>query len=190
MKLGLRICSAAWLCSASVLTHAASDLAQTAEVHVTGTLLESPCYLDPASTYQTLSLGDLTTARLVRLGDQGKPVALHFKLRGCIRSNGGRQNDQQGTFIWSAIEPVATLAFTAVTDADTPELIRVIGAEGIGLRLLDVQGNDVRLGNTAPPWFVSPGDNQLTYYIRPERTAAPLQPGAFRASVNVNLAYD
>ena len=192
MMPGSRSCLAALLCSASVstLSHAAGSPAQTAEFQVIGTLLESACYLDPSSTYQTLSLGDLSTARLVRIGDQGTPVALHLKLQGCVRSDGGRRDEQQGTLVWSAIEPVAALAFNAVADADTPELIKVVGAEGFGLRLLDVQGNDVRLGRTAPAWFVSPGDSQLTYYIRPERTAAPLRAGAFRASLNVNLAYD
>lgn len=187
-----RSCLAALFCSASVSTwsHAADTLAQTAEFQVTGTLLESACYLDPSSAYQTLALGDLSTARLTRMGDQGTPVALHLKLQGCVRSEGGRRDDQRGTLVWSAIEPVATLAFNAVADADTPDLIKVVGAEGFGLRVLDVQGNDVRLGRTAPAWFVSPGDSQLTYYIRPERTVAPLRPGAFRASLNVNLAYD
>lgn len=190
MKPGLRSCLAALLCSTSVVSYAVDNLAQSAEFQVTGTLLESACYLDPSSAYQTLSLGDLSTARLLRLGDQGTPVALHLKLQGCVRSDGGRHDDRQGTLIWSAIEPVAVLTFKADTDADTPELIKVVGAEGFGLRLLDVQGNDVHLGRTAPAWFVSPGDSQLTYYIRPERTAAPLRPGAFRASLNVNLTYD
>lgn len=190
MKSGLRICLAVLLGSASVLTHADDSLAQTAEFQVSGTLLESACFLDPSSAYQALSMGDLSTAHLPHVGDQGAPVALHLKLQGCVRSNGGRQDEQQGTLAWSAIEPVATLVFKAVADADTPELIRVIGAEGFGLRLFDVQGNDVRLSRPAPAWFVSPGDSQLTYYIRPERTAAPLRPGTFRASLNVNLAYD
>jgi len=187
-----RYCLTALLCSAGVstLSHAAGNPAQTAEFQVTGTLLESACYLDPSSAYQTLVLGDLSTARLLHVGDQGTPVALHLKLQGCVRSDGGRRDEQQGTLVWSAIEPVAELVFIAVADADTPGLIKVAGAEGFGLRLLDVQGNDVRLGRTAPAWFVSPGDSQLTYYIRPERTAAPLRPGAFRASLNVNLAYD
>lgn len=192
MMPGTRSYLAALLCSASVSTfsHAAGNPAQTAELQVTGTLLESACYLDPSSTYQTLPLGELSTTHLRRVGDQGTPVALHLKLQGCVRSSGGRRDEQQGTLVWSAIEPVAELTFNAVADADTPELIKVVGAEGFGLRLLDVQGNDARLGRTAPAWFVSPGDSQLTYYIRPERTAAPLRPGAFRASLNVNLAYD
>ncbi|MGY1449358.1 fimbrial protein [Pseudomonas chlororaphis] len=189
MKPRLCVSLAALLYCASVTTHAASP-ARSAEFQVTGTLLESACYLDPSSAYQSLSLGELSTTRLSHMGDQGTPVALHLKLQGCVRSDGGRHDEQQGALVWSAIEPVAAVTFKAVADTDTPGLIKVIGAEGFGLRLLDVQGNDVRLGRTAPAWFVSPGDSQLTYYIRPERTTAPLRPGAFRASLNVNLAYD
>ena len=192
MMPGTRSCFVALLCSASVptLSHAADDLTRTAEFQVSGTLLESACFLDPASAYQHLSLGDLSTTRFARLGDQGTPVALHLKLQGCVRSNGGRRESQLGTLVWSAIEPVVELTFNGVTDADTPELIKVVGAGGFGLRLLDIQGNDVRLGSTASAWFVSPGDSQLTYYIRPERTAAPLRPGTFHASLNLRLAYD
>ncbi|MBP5100589.1 hypothetical protein CLA18_18085 [Pseudomonas protegens] len=85
---------------------------------------------------------------------------------------------------------MATLTFSAVSDPDTPGLIKVVGASGLGLRVQDIQGRNLHLGQTAPVWFVTPGDSQLTYYIRPERTAAVLRPGAFRASLNVSLAYD
>ncbi|MGO0705722.1 fimbrial protein [Pseudomonas sp. B16120] len=190
MKFAIRSCLGVLLCGASILAQAADGLAQTAEIQVTGTLLESACYLDPVSAYQTLQMGDLSTVRMARIGDQGAPLALQLKLQGCMRSEGGRRDQAHGVLVWSAIEPVATLTFSAVADADSPELIKVSGAEGFGLRLLDVQGNDVHLGREAPAWFVSPGDNHLTYYIRPQRTAAPLRPGSFHASLNVNLAYD
>jgi fimbrial protein len=189
MKIGCRSALAVLLCGPSLTTCAATTV-QSAEVEVTGSLLESACYLDPSSAYQHLSLGELSTTRLSHMGDQGTPVALHLKLQGCVRSDGGRHDEQQGSLVWSSIEPVAAVTFQAVADADTPTLIKVVGAQGFGLRLLDVQGNDVRLGSSAPAWFISPGDSQLTYYIRPERTAAPLRPGAFRASLKVNLAYD
>lgn len=189
---GIRGCLAALLCCANVstLALAAGNDGQTAEFQVIGSLLESACYLDVSSSHQTLDLGNLSTARLVQMGDQGSPVTLQLKLQGCVRSEGGRRDERLGTWVWSASEPVATLAFSAVSDPETPELIKVEGASGFGLRVQDVDGHDLYLGQTAPVWFVTPGDSQLTYYIRPERTAAPLKPGAFRASLNVNLTYD
>lgn len=188
----IRSCLAASFCCAnfSIPALAAGNDVQTAEFQVVGTLLESACYLDTSSRHQALDLGDLNTANFTRIGDQGKPVTLQLKLRGCVRSEGGRRDERLGTLLWSASEPVATLSFSAVTDPDTPELIKVTGAGGFGLRMQDVQGHNLVLGRTAPVWFVSPGESQLTYYIRPERTAAPLRLGVFRASLNVNLSYD
>lgn len=168
----------------------AEPLAQSAEFQVTGTLLESACYLDLSSAYQNLSIGEVSTAQLSRVGDQGKAVPLHLKLRGCVRTSGARNDERLGSLAWSTVEPLASLTFRAASDNHTPGLIKVIGAEGFGLRLFDVQGHSVRLGHSAPPWFISPGGNQLTYYIRPERTATPLKPGVFRASLNVSLVYD
>lgn len=189
---GTRGCLAALLCctSASPLALAAGNEVQTAELQVIGSLHESACYLGTSSGHQTLDLGDLSTANLAQIGDQGRPVTLQLKLQGCVRSEGGRRDERLGTLLWSASEPVATLAFSAVSDPDAPELIKVAGAAGFGLRVQDVSGHNLDLGQTAPLWFVSPGDSQLTYYIRPERTAAALRPGAFRASLNVNLTYD
>lgn len=191
MKPRIRGCVAVLFCCVGVSNYSqATDPTQNmAEFQVTGTLLESACYLDPSSAYQELVLGEQTTARLSELG-QGTPMALQLKLQGCVRVNGGRRDENDGNLVWSAIEPVATLTFNAVSDADNPELIKVVGADGFGLRLLDAHGHDVRLGRSASAWFVSPGSSQLTYFILPERTVAPLRPGSFRATLNVSLAYD
>lgn len=192
MKLTISSCLTLVLLGAgsAALSSAADRTDISAFFQVTGSLLESACYLDPASTYQQLDLGELNTASLGKPGDQGKPMALQLRLQGCVRVNGGHQDAQSGALVWSSVEPVLGVSFRAVNDADTPELVKVVGASGFGLRLTDVHGHDVRLGRQAPAWFLTPGDNQLTYYVRPERTAAPLMPGPFRASVNVNLAYD
>lgn len=176
--------------SSTTLIRASDSSDQTAFFQVTGSLLESACYLDPGSTYQELALGELNTASLGRPGDQGAPIALELKLRGCVRIDGGRQDAQTGSLLWNSVEPLVSLTFRAVVDPDSPDLVNVIGAGGFGLRLTDVQGADVRLGRMAPAWFLTPGDNQIIYYIRPERTTASLRPGHFRASLNVNLNYD
>lgn len=127
MKPRLRVPLTALLCRASVTTHTASP-ARSAERQVTGTLLESASYLEPSSACQRLSLDELSAARLSHMGDQGAPVAL--KLQDCMRSDGGRYDEQQGALVWSAIEPVVAVIFKAVGNADTPGLIKVFGAEG------------------------------------------------------------
>lgn len=190
----LRAC-AALLCSAPIFAahaQAADGLGEdgTALILISGSLVESACQLAMSSTLQAIDLGELTSAQLQRAGDQGSAVALQLELQGCIRSEGGRQDSQLGTLTWSASEPVLSVTFRAVADSDTPALVKVQGAEGFGLRLTDALHRDVQLGRSAPPWFVAPGSNVLTYYIKPERTAAPLRPGNFQASLNIHLAYD
>lgn len=163
---------------------------RTAILQVSGALLESACHLDVGSAYQEVWLGELSTARLSRPGDQGAPVAVTLKLRDCVRTQGGRREAQGAALVWSAIEPVASLRFSAVADPDSPQLVKVQGAGGFGLRLSDALRRPLALGRSGHTWFVSPGSNQLTYYIIPERTPAPLLPGHFRANLNLRMSYD
>lgn len=161
-----------------------------AQFHVVGSLLESACHLDMSSSYQEVSLGEIHTADLPRPGDQGVPVAVQLKLRGCVRTQGGRRDAHGGALAWSEAEPVVGVTFRAQADPDTPELVGVRGASGFGLRLSDARHRRIALGARTRAWFVAPGDAVLTYYVTPERTAAPLQPGRFQAYINLFLTYD
>lgn len=201
MKRNLRICSGgqgrvltllallALPCAEPAWAQSASD-DQTAILQVSGALLESACQLDMGSAYQEVGLGELSTAHLARPGDQGTAVALTLKLRDCVRNRGGRHEAQGGTLVWSAIEPVMGLRFSAMSDPDNPQLVKVQGAGGFGLRLTDAEQRPIALERAGHTWLVSPGNNLLTYYIIPERTAAPLSPGHFRANLNFHLSYD
>lgn len=190
-----RLC-AILLCGASTLSgaaHAAEFSSAddfNAIFHVTGSLLESACHLDMSSAYQEVRLGEIATANLVRPGDQGTPVAVQLTLRGCIRTRGGRREANGGEMAWSDVEPVVGITFRADADPDTPELVGVRGARGFGLRLTDSQHHPIALDVHSHAWFVAPGDAILTYYVTPERTSAPLQPGIFHAYINLFLTYD
>ncbi|WP_368045634.1 fimbrial protein, partial [Escherichia coli] len=61
---------------------------------------------------------------------------------------------------------------------------------GLALRLLDDAGQDIRLGSRGQPLLLTPGQNSLIYTVRPERTAAMLNPGAYTATVDFRLSYD
>jgi len=68
--------------------------------------------------------------------------------------------------------------------------VKAQGVSGLGLRLLDAQGRDVRLGGRGAPLWLTPGSNVLGYRVMPERTVAPLRAGSYRAVVDFHLDYE
>ncbi|NIC27711.1 fimbrial protein [Serratia plymuthica] len=159
-------------------------------LRVQGALTESACRLDMTSAWQEIDLGEVGSGRLRKTGDQGTSVAVRLKLQDCLPGPSRSLDTRTGNRLWSADQPAVTVSFNAPADADNPQLVKVQGAGGLGLRLTDVRGRDVRLGSRGAPLLLTPGQNELTYHITPERTRAPLQAGAYWAQMNFGLSYD
>ena len=158
-------------------------------VYVRGTLTESACRLEMASTSQTVDMGTINTGQLQRDG-QGTPVALHLQLRDCLHTSSASRDPWLSNRIWNPSQPSVALSFLGVTASDAPTLLKVNGAEGFALRISDEQGQDVRIGSWGRPLQLTPGDNGLTWYITPQRTSQPLRVGSFSAQMNFWLNYD
>lgn len=158
-------------------------------LRVTGALTESPCHLEMSSADQAVSLGNVDTARLHRVGDRGTPVVVRLHLKDCLR-NAASHRDLQGNLVWSANQPAVSLTFTGTQDTWNPQLFLARGVSGMGIRLTDVSHRNVIPGLPGRPQLMTPGNNVLTYYIVPERTGAPLQAGAYLAQVNFRLNYE
>jgi type 1 fimbria pilin len=159
-------------------------------LHVQGALTESACRLDMTSAWQEVSLGEIGTGRLQSLGARGNPVQVQLKLRDCVASLSRNPDARSGNQYWSQGQPSVAVGFTAPADAGNPELIKVNGASGIGLRLTDSANRAVILGARNTPIFVTPRQDQLTYNIALERTAAPLVAGRFWSQISFRLNYD
>lgn len=159
-------------------------------LYVTGALTESACRLEMASAYQDVWLGETGTARLETLGAQGVPVAVELRLKDCLRAPASQRDVRSGSLTWSDNQPAVTVRFRAVSDTDNPQLVKAQGVSGMGLRLTDPAGRDVRLGSRGEPLFLTPGQNSLVYTVTPERTGAPLDVGAYHATVDFQLNYD
>ncbi len=159
-------------------------------LQVRGALTESACRLEMASAWQDISLGEIGTGRLQNVGDRGTPVAFELLLRDCLRSPAGSRDSRTGALTWANDQPAVTVTFRAVQDADNPQLVKAKGVAGLGLRLTDSRGQDVRLGSRGEPLLLTPGQNALSYSVAPERTAAYLVAGAYRATVDFSLSYD
>lgn len=159
-------------------------------LYVHGALTESACRLDMDSARQDIWLGETGTARLEALGAQGTPVAFELRLKDCLRTPASQRDSRTGALVWANDQPAVSVSFRAPADMDNPQLVKAQGVSGLGLRLLDSRGQDVRLGSRGEPLFLTPGQSSLTYTVTPERTAAPLVAGAYRAAVDFQLNYD
>ncbi|WP_422527498.1 fimbrial protein [Serratia fonticola] len=158
-------------------------------LRVSGALTESACRLEMTSADQSVDLGEVGTGRLLRTGDRGTAVAVTLRLQDCLRS-AANNRDRQGNLTWSPNQPAVSLTFTGVQDENNPQLFMARGVGGMGLRLTDAARHDVVPGLSGQPQLLTPGNNELTYYIVPERTGAPLQAGAYLAHVNFRLSYE
>ncbi|MBH3276405.1 fimbrial protein [Serratia marcescens] len=159
-------------------------------LQVRGALTESACRLEMESAWQDISLGEIGTGRLQNVGDRGTPVVFELRLQDCLRSPAGNRDAHTGALSWAANQPAVTVTFRAVQDADNPQLVKAQGVTGLGLRLEDGRGQDVRLGSRGEPLLLTPGQNALSYTVAPERTKAALVAGSYRATLDFSLSYD
>lgn len=86
--------------------------------------------------------------------------------------------------------PSMKIRFLAPIDTQDPRLAAVIGVQGIGLQLSDAARSPINLGEYSTPQLVSPGQNQLTYYVTPVRTSAQLNAGAYQALIRFQVSYE
>lgn len=159
-------------------------------LHIRGALTESACRLEMDSARQDLWLGEVATGRLAQPGDRGTPVAFELRLRDCLHGPAASRDERTGSLSWARDQLAVRVAFNAPADADDPQLVKAQGVSGLGLRLLDARGRDVRLGSQGGVLWLTPGSNVLSYSVIPERTVAPLRAGAYRAVVDFALSYD
>ncbi|MGF6191339.1 fimbrial protein [Serratia sp. 2723] len=157
---------------------------------VQGALTESACRLEMDSARQDIQLGETGTGRLWQVGDRGEPVAFELRLKDCLRSPAGSGDVRTGGLTWADNQPAVSVSFKATRDADNPQLVKAQGVSGMGLRMANDRGQDVRLGSWGQPLLLAPGQNTLIYTVAPERTLANLIAGSYRAVVDFHLSYD
>ncbi|WP_368927381.1 fimbrial protein [Serratia marcescens] len=159
-------------------------------LYVRGALTESACRLEMDSALQDVWLGEIATGALARPGDRGTPVSVTLRLRDCLRGPAASRDERTGALSWAADQPAVRVNFVAVADADNPQLVKAQGISGLGLRMLDAHGQDIRLGSYGKPLWLTPGKNTLNYRVMAERTGAPLRAGSYLAMIAFQLSYD
>lgn len=129
---------------------------------IRGSLHHAPCILEMTSAYQTVDLGNVPRSYLQKPGDMAPPIAFQLRFMECRRIAGGLPDARTSTLVWSPYEPVLSVAFVAPADADNSRLVKVKGVTGMGLRLTDELGRDIRLGAWGAPLFLTTGSDVVT----------------------------
>ena len=195
MNSALRACTVSALSCLLLVANAHQALAEpvsgmSGTLDVFGSMHNAPCALDMSSAYQAVDLGSVSRSQLQRPGDQATPVAFQLRFVDCQRASGSLQSERTGNLVWSASQPVVSVAFVAPADVDDPRLVRVQGITGMGLLLTDALGRDAALGSRGEPLFLQHGNDSLTWHVQPVRTSAVLSSGAFQAAVDFRLVYE
>lgn len=159
-------------------------------LYVHGALTQSACRLEMTSAHQDIALGETGTGRLQTVGAQGGPVRFELRLTDCLQHSTGSRDLRRGVRVSAAGQPAVTVSFRGMRDADNAQLVKAEGVSGMGLRLEDTRGEDVRLNSRGFPLLLMPGQDTLTYKVIPERTSAELMAGSYRAVVDFHLSYD
>ncbi|WP_239511970.1 fimbrial protein [Enterobacter bugandensis] len=159
-------------------------------LYVHGVLTESACRLELTSAHQEIALANTGTGRLNKIGARGEPAIFKLQLTDCLRGTAGSHDVRTGGTTWADSQPSVTVSFKGMHDADNPQLVKVNGVSGLGLRLQDCNGLDVRFGGPGKPLLLMPGQNVLCYTVAPERTSAELVAGYYRATVDFHLSYE
>lgn len=174
-------------CTASVENE--KPLVDTGTLFVHGDLLENTCRMVMDSAWQDVDLGSISHADVNQVGKAAAPVKVNIYLHDCPELANWSTNITPMTTTISALQPPYKARFMAVQDDDNPALIKVMGASGIGLRLRDSQGKSVMLSRNSNSILLNPGQNQVTFTLQPERTAAPFVAGPYHALVNFSIIY-
>lgn len=159
-------------------------------LYVNGELTRGACNIETASRWQIIDMGDVTTGELAVPGDRGHATAVHLHLSNCTETGLNEVRKQNGTVMRVEDQPEVRISFLSERDADDPRLFAVQGADGFGLRLMDVDYHVVAPGGIPEPMIMEPVSGELTYWLQPERTRARLQEGAWHSVINMRFSYE
>jgi type 1 fimbria pilin len=161
-------------------------------IDVSGSMLATPCSLATESVEQTVDMGKVPTWQLDRYGALSEPVTFHMYLQGCEYGKGFVRNVLEGNNgLRVPNQPVVAVTLRTVSDSSDPRLIAVEGeARGVALRIQDASQRILRPGVKGTFIPLEPGDNELVMTAQLSRTAQPLVPGDFMATVNFALEYE
>ncbi|AIR05578.1 MULTISPECIES: fimbrial protein [Cedecea] len=150
------------------------------QIRFIGSIIESPCSIDPDKTTQEVNFGQVSASYLNSTDAKSGPEEVLIELKDCTLSGNGDDDSVKVTF-----------SGQQVTDET---YLNVSGVDGVGVTMVDWQNTDVKWGATPTnAHSITPGSNTLNYnaYLaKLPGSAAAITTGDFVAITNFTLAYE
>lgn len=177
MNLNKTLLAAAITFSTLSMAHAADQ--GHGKVTFTGSIIDSPCSIDPDSVDQTVELGQISNAALKDSG-QSTPKNFDIKLENC-------------SFGTPAAKNKVAVTFTGMASAAGNGLLGITGnAKGASVAITDGSGKVIELGKPTTEQALQDGNNTLNFaaYMQGDGASATITEGDFQAVADFTLAYN
>lgn len=179
-----------FLCGFSSVANAnESSVPDTGEIYVHGMVYENTCRMEMDSSAQDIDMGEVNRAQLNASPKGANGKLLKIYLRDCPEINTWSPNISTLKTTRSQLQPGYQATFLAQMDESAPDLIKVHGASGLGLRLRDANGKTVLLSRQSDTLLLSPRQDQIVYTIYPEKDQAMFVPGEYHALLSLSMYY-
>ena len=142
-------------------------------VTFTGSIIDSPCSIDPDTIDQTVNLGQVSSVALEDSGTS-EPKNFEIRLEGCSLSTA----------------KTVTTTFTGAEGANG--LLGMTGtAKGASIAITDGASNVIKLGEPTPAQTLQDGNNTLLFsaYLKGDGASAAIVPGDFTSIADFTLNY-
>ncbi|WP_061325347.1 fimbrial protein [Serratia rubidaea] len=147
-------------------------------VTFTGSIVDSPCSIDPDTVDQTVDLGQVSNVALAANDNKGTSTPKNFEIR-LEKCNIGDKGKS------------VTAKFTGAAGG-TPGMLGMTGtAKGASIAMTDGDGKLIKLNQSTSAHELQNGKNTLLFsaYLQGNGASATIIPGDFKSITNFTLAY-
>jgi type 1 fimbria pilin len=180
MKLNKIVLGLSLVLSAASFANAAEvGEAGSGTVTFTGSIIDSPCSIDPDTIDQTVNLGQISNVALLENDGKGTSTPKEFEIR------------LEKCDISALAKKTVSLTFTGA-EGGTKGMLGMTGtAKGASIAITDMASHVLPLGTASDAAALQNGTNTLRFsaYMQGDGASAAIIPGDFKSVANFTLAY-
>ncbi|AEX50350.1 fimbrial protein [Rahnella aquatilis] len=153
-------------------------------IHFTGTVINAPCSIAAGDEDINVNMGQVANKVLESGNKYSQNVNYTIHLQDCDLTA-----QTAGTVEYPAMSKVA-VSFAGTPDSSAAELLANTGsAKGAGIRLIDANGDLLKVGDTSKDINLVTGNNELVFAARVEANSQPVSTGTIVSQATYALNY-